>query len=487
MRQVFIKELSYYTINGLSTALGIDGVRTAACLEALMMRGVVKLKTNDEISEYDIADNAEVKGKYQFIYVGLVVFEDILIVVHPKYMKTRPSLERMRQVFKVIRKSSGSFSEIAAITEDGIRSNDRLALMLMLLEMYAEHGIYSNYQKEYAINGMGQISWNRTIERHDPFFNDDAPVYFEFETVETTQDQADFITRLHRSILTQVSKNLEQWGLLELLALDAVELSNEIVEDLGDTEYLDYRLEQELSVQFITWKQQLIQLLKRYVNDDEVLVQSDDMICLGTSSFYHLWEEGCKVAFNDMLDKQLGKLGLRLNEYWEEKRDETLLGIIPRPIWHRWAGVEYEQAGTAATLIPDTITFWESEKDRTFAIVDAKYYVPDLNGGPKGVPGVESVTKQHLYQAAYKRFVLDNGFAKVINAFIVPSDDSEAKLLGKVEFPDIFERESEPFANGVVMWAYPAEKIWDCYLKDEHESVEVLRLFNKVEGANEMF
>lgn len=464
MRQVFVKELSYFTVEGLALTLGINEERAAACIDVLTTRGVLKLKTNNEANEYDIVEASDAKGAYQFVYVGLAIFEDVVIIVYPKYMKDTPSPEKIRQVFRVIRKSSGSFSTIAALSEDGIRSNDRLVLMLALLEMYGDYGIYSNFQKEYVANGRGLISWNRTMERCDPFFNDNIPVYFDFETIETTQDRADFITRLHKSVLTTISDFLEQSGLLELLDLDVIDLSDDDLEDLGDSEFLDYKLDQELSIQFVTWKQQLIQLLKRFVNDGEVLVQADDVICLGTSSFYHLWEEGCKAAFDDMLDKPLNKLGLHLNAYWKERSHESLLSIIPRPVWHRWIGGRFAQAGTAATLVPDIITFWIEENDRTFAIVDAKYYAPSLIGNPERVPGVESIAKQHLYQAAYKKFVLDNGFTQVINAFVVPTDGDVPALMGKVEFPGVFEDEPEPFSNDVVMWAFPAHHIWDCYL-----------------------
>lgn len=465
--KVCIKELSIYSVASLASELGCDLERAKLCIEVLTSRGVLKLKNSNDLNEYDLGEDAEVKGKYQFVYVGLVLFEDLVIIVYPKYMSQAPSIEKMRQIFSVIRKASGSLSEIAAISEEGIRSNDRLALMLTLLEMYDEYGIYSNSQREYATNGMGSIAWERTIERHDPYISNATPVYFDFETIVTYQDQSDFATRLQRSVLTIISTYLEESGLLELLALDIVELSDEDIEDFGDKSFIDYRLDQELGIQFVTWKQQLIKLLKRFVDDDEVLIQSDDVVCLGTSSFYHLWEMGCKIAFNDLLDKPLSSLGLNLNEYWKNRRQETLLSIVPRPKWYRYADDGYESCGDVATLIPDTIAFWQNEDNADiFAIIDAKYYVPDLMGNPRGVPGVESITKQHLYQAAYKRFVLDNGFTKVVNAFVVPTEDSEPALMGKVEFPDIFEREPEPFTNEVVMWALPAEAIWDCYLKN---------------------
>lgn len=466
MHHVYIRELSFYDTNQLANKLEVDIDVAIQCIEVLTARGVMKLKTSEELKEYDNFDYTNNKGKYQFIYVGLVIFQDIVIIVYPKYFKTDiPDTKTMKQIFKVIRKSSGSLSEIAAISEEGVKSNDRLTLMLSLLEMYGEYGIYSNTQQEYKTNGQGEISWDKTIERHIPFMNESDFVYLNHETIVTVQDQSDFMMRLQKCILTLCSNFMEESGLSDLLALDVIELSDERLEDFGDAIFINYKIEQEMGVQFVTWKQELLKLLQRFVADDEVLVQSDEVVCFGTSSFYHIWEKGCKVAFGDLLNKPLGYLGLPLNRYWTARKKETLLSIVPRPIWQKYSDGQYEECGNVSTLIPDTVTFWKDNNGRNvFAIIDAKYYTPMLDAKPSGVPGVESVTKQYLYQAAYKRFVLDNGFNQVINAFYVPANNDFIQLLGRVEFPGMFEEGLAPFTNDVTMWALPAKDVWDCYL-----------------------
>lgn len=79
-------------------------------------------------------------------------------------------------------------------------------------------------------------------------------------------------------------------------------------------------------------------------------------------------------------------------------------------------------------------------------------------------PGLESVTKQLLYQSAYRKFVKDHGFERVINAFLVPSCDGELKLIARVSFPEVMGVEEPPFSNYVDMWAVPAAEIFDAYL-----------------------
>ncbi|MDO4289995.1 MAG: LlaJI family restriction endonuclease [Eggerthellaceae bacterium] len=440
--------------------------------------GVLKLKNGSDSQELKtIYEEEGLRGKYQFVYVGLAICDELVLVVYPKYFRKRqPTFEQIRQVLRAIRKSSGGISQMAALTEEGLRQNDKVALMLALLEMYGEYGIYTNHQKEYEINGSGAISWDRTINFHHPHLKNGKPVYLEYETGKLTQDNSDYVTRLHKSVLTECSKFMEKSGLADLLALDPIELSDEPVEDFGEKPFIDYQLERESSVQFITWKQELLVMLRRYINDDEAFVESNNITCLGTSSFYHIWEEGCKIAFDDMAGRRLSKLPIKLPSGLREQRDEKLIEIIPSPKWYVYDGEGFRLSGESDTLIPDIVTLWgEGDSADTFAILDAKYYSPSLKGKPRNVPDLGSITKQYLYQSAYKELIKNCGFDHVVNAFLVPCEDEDMRLAGKVEFLDVFEQMPEPFTNDVKMWLVPVEKIWDCYLENKSMGMEEIR------------
>ncbi|NBJ67125.1 LlaJI family restriction endonuclease [Enterorhabdus caecimuris] len=467
MEVCYLQELSYWTAQSLGMRLGVDIEFANELIQALATRGVLKLKSNDEIDEYDLlgSDTVDVRGKYQFVFVGLAIYKDVVLVVYPKYFgNSTPTIGQMRVVFKVIMRSMGGKPQAMVAAEDEMGSNDRLALTLAILDMYGEYGEYANHTKEYRINGSGDISWERTLERHQPFLSGGAPVYLDYETAYTTRDQSDFITRLHRVVVTKCSADMRACGISDFLAIDDIELSDEAVDDLGDATTLEYKIDNELGVQYVTWKQDLLRLLRAYVLGPSVMVPTNMAVCLGTSSFYHIWELGCKAAFGDQLDVPLNKLPIKLNGYWAKRSTETLLSIIPKPRWYVFEDGERSYSGPASTLIPDTVAIWQGDVGSIFAIMDAKYYTPSLEGAPRRVPGVESVTKQHLYQAAYRKFVLDCGFERVVNVFLVPTCASETTLMGEVEFPSIFEKEPAPFAYGVQMWTVPAEDVWRCYL-----------------------
>lgn len=472
MRMVYIRELSFHTPSSLGRTLHVESDRATRCIRLLCAHGVLKLRTNIDKKEYDVPHDEPVHGCYQFAYVGLVLVDDLCIIVYPKYLPEvdandpdGSTLQAMRQVFRVLRKSGGSYSNIAAATEEGMRANDRLALMLVLLEMYDEYGVYSNYVKKLADNGPGDISWERTIASSLPFMSNGNPIYIDCKTVESDQDVADFVMRLHRAVLTECSKFMQDSGLASLLALDEVWLTDATVEDFGDTDFVAYRLERERGVQFVTWKQDVIDLLLRFVGEDDSTVRQDVPLCLGTSSFYRVWEKACKVAFNDMLDERLMDLGVDLTEPFVTMGDKKLIDAIPRPQWTIPANEDEKGCGDVATLIPDTVLLCnDNEGNSVFAILDAKYYTPELGASVNGVPGVESVTKQFLYQAAYREFVLAHGYARVVNAFLAPSAAAGIEHTGRVRFPGVIAPEEPPLSNMVELYALPAQMVFDAYL-----------------------
>ncbi|WP_417118858.1 LlaJI family restriction endonuclease [Olsenella phocaeensis] len=483
MQTAYVRELSFHTPQSLSRLLGLDAAATMRLVERLCAHGVLKLRTSDDGEEYDADFEADARGKYQFVYVGLVLVDDLCLIVYPKYLPVADAHDpgdglraAMRQVFRVLRKSGGSYSQIAAMTEEGMRANDRLALMLALLEMYDEYGVYSNYVRTLADNGPGDINWERTINTNLPYLSGGRPIYVDYKTNESDQDAADFVMRLHRCVLTKCSEFMQESELADLLALDEVWLSDADVEDFGDADFVSYRLERERGVQYVTWKQDVIDLLLRYVGEDDTTVRADTPLCLGTSTFYHVWELACKVAFDDTLGKRLGDLGLDLAEGWDARCGETLLDIIPRPEWSAMGNVGDESGcGEVATLIPDTVLLARgADGRRVFAILDAKYYTPTLGAEVRGVPGVESVTKQFLYQAAYRGFVIDHCFDAVVNAFVAPSAGDVIEHRGRVRFPGVIADEEAPLSNVVELYALPARVVFDAYLAGVPLSADML-------------
>jgi hypothetical protein len=470
---VFIRDLESFTPETLAPRLQLESVESAEdFIEAMTAQGVMALR-RDRDADDDVVvseDKNDATGTYQFTWVGLVLFRDVTIVVYPKYFRDRePTMLEKQQIFKVLRKTEKTASHLGPIALDGMANANKLSLMLALLDSYEENGIYSNYIRELRNNGAGDIVWERTIATFQPFIKDGRPIYLDYKTNARSQDTADFVMRLHRCVLTECSRFMEESGLREMLSVDSIELTNERLEDFGDSDLIDYRLEQERNVQYVTWKQNVIDMLRLYVNGDKALITPDSLVCLGATSrsFDHVWEDACKVAFGDCLEKHIDALGIDLNGVWANRSKETLLGIIPRPQWSRTKDEAFVDCSDVDTLKPDVVMIHKNENGSgTFCIYDAKCYVPVLEPKVRGVPGVESVTKQYLYQAAYKSFISEHGFRWVVNAFLVPTDNDTPSRIGRVAFPGVFPRQDSPFTNHIDMWALPAQEVFDSYLED---------------------
>lgn len=468
MRRVFFRELKPYSLTAIAATLECSTGNALEAIERMMAHGIVRFRgtgTYDGTEDSD-EDEARADELYQFCFVGLVALGDWTIVVYPKYFRNRtPSEDELLQIFQVLR-ANPSWSSAANLIEEGERAGDRLPVLLALLDLYAAHGVYSNYIDGHELNGAGVIDWGRTIGRHLPVLADGAPIYIDFETHKSLRDESDFITRLHRAVLTECSRELIETGVGDLLSVEGVLLSDEDVDGFGDAETLVARLERERAVQYYDRKIAVLELLERYLVGRESAVEREDIQSVGSTSFYHLWENACKVAFRDLLGVRLRDLGIPLAERWRGRGSETMLQIVPRPVWERAAKGSFTACGEVDTLIPDTVTFHEGENGaRTFCIYDAKYYVPSLRGRMIGQPGLESVTKQFLYQNAYRSFVLDHGFSRVVNAFLVPSCDDDLHPIARVSFTEVMGHAEPPFSNFIDMWSLPASEVFGAYLE----------------------
>lgn len=100
-------------------------------------------------------------------------------------------------------------------------------------------------------------------------------------------------------------------------------------------------------------------------------------------------------------------MSVPLAEEYKSKSKETLINIIEKP---KWKGTDMEEQDASDTLIPDLISVPQIDGVDYFLIFDAKYYNIQLEKGKslRGNPGVSDVTKQYLYQLAYRHFISIN-------------------------------------------------------------------------------
>ena len=438
----YVQEQKRYTLREISQLLNLSEEKTVVILKRLKIFNVVKaVKASDlqrqltDLVEEDIqvADVTAGSSEYYYVFtfVGVITISGRILKCYPKYLPqgTEP-VTTMKQVLKVLEKYNSREQIIHIFTEtDQGKSFNLLAVMLSLLADYHEHGLYSNTQEIIESNGMGEILWDKTINETFAMLSSDRAYYFDLQTRKRIQNEYDYFHRLHACILTILSKELDQTDLPELFDIATVDLSEEMLDDFGDHQYVLDQIERELNVEFNTRKQNVLKTIYAYISRLGSITDEDCMAFFGTNSFNLVWEAVCADVLNNQLSMPLGSLKLPTPLSPKYSRKQKLIDIIERPVWEG-NGYSYQAEDT---LIPDVVTI---ECGR-FLIFDAKYYVTRLEPGKplSGQPGIESITKQYLYQLAYKQFMEEHGINEVINCFLMPTAGNTVTDKGTVSLP----------------------------------------------------
>ncbi|CEQ11095.1 Restriction endonuclease [[Clostridium] sordellii] len=471
MRIKILQESKPYSFLELRNYLELDNKKAKETLKSLSLMNIVKkLSKNmanielEELLEVESLEevNRQINGTmYIFKFVGMLTVGNCCLILYPKYIKNiradkNNNYKKLKQIIEVIRKykekeQNQSFNEELDVTRFNL-----LSLTLDLIYNYHENGIYSNNKTVIEENGFGEILWNKTIEESNIYFSDNIPIYLDVFTMNEEINEDDLFSRLHKCILTSSCEEVKD--LLNILDITPIKLSAEKLDDFGDVDYLTYRIDQELNQQFITGKQKILHMIKNYINRNDNSDSSDRISFVGTNHFNLVWEDVCSVVMGNCLNKTLKELNL--DSYKGISRNSLLKDIIPKPKWtHIISKKEYY---SNKTLTPDLVVVNEDG----LSIYDAKYYNIQLDGnGLKHQPGVGDITKQYLYELAYKRLVKENNIEIKNNAFLMPTDSKEEAVIGFTNL-DIFNQLDEfGGLNDIKVILKPCEIMFNRYLQ----------------------
>lgn len=422
-----LREGAYYSLSSLADHLDVSHEDAKSFVAYMRCQEICK------------TDSA--KDEYSFPYVGIIEFETSdrpgdgeverrrMVFLEPKFIKhgmgdvplvsdgfSEEHKIVLKAILKYCKDQKASLFSNGRITAGEGRST-RLSRQLALIQDVMENGIYQVPKDEYRINGVGDVDWGETFVQTDPFFLQDGPAYVECVTRETDYDDDGYISRLQCCLATRSLGYLEEIGLAEPLGLSLENTYEGEISDFGEMCCIESRVRSELSAQFIDARQQSLKLMLSVLEIEEDAVGSDllDFQSFGMSGFHALWETAIKEVLRDELEKTPASLGLDV----EKKSDWPLKKFIDPPIWIKadsnaeTVPVEDE----SDSLEPDFVAARvQLEDGENFVILDAKYYVPEFDGGRiRRQPGVGDVDKQLLYQLAYSPLS-----KKIRNAFIFP-------------------------------------------------------------------
>ena len=484
----YVREQKRYTKNELKSMFSFDEAGVEKFIKSLKAYGVLKsvknnttqLEMSDLLDEdIEITDETAESGDclYVFTYVGVITSGSRVIKVYPKYLLSKKEpLDEMKQVIKVLERYSNSEEQIINIFNgDGEnRSFNILAVILFLLNDYYEYGIYTNSEDIIEVNGEGEILWGKTIDESFAMIEDNRPYYMEMYTRKSVEDDMDYFKRLHECVVTECSKQLHEAQLDELFGMDVLSLSEERLLDFGDKDYILERLHKELNIQFNTRRQILLKTLYTYISQDRRMLEENDGISMfGTTAYHAVWEKVCAEVFDNKLNTSLGqlKMSVPLADEFKSRSAETLINIIEKP---KWKGNDMVEIDASDTLIPDLISIPQVNGTDYFLIFDAKYYNIQLEKGKslRGNPGVGDVTKQYLYQLAYKDFIKIHNIAVVKNCFLMPTEKSEIIKKGTARMSML---ESLGLEN-IQIRLIPASMLYEKYLTKGKIDIGLLEL-----------
>lgn len=433
----FVREQKGYTQKELCDTFECTETDVVPIIKKLKEYGVLKQKKlfdlkgdlsdlmeeDPEVIDVEVGDNDTI---YWFSFVGIIVVAGRVLKCYPKYLLSKDApMQELQQVIKVLEKHTSANQTIRIFNESTEESSfNLLSILLFLIQDYYENGVYRNTEDIIETNGSGEVHWNKTINETFTLISENRPYYVELKTRKRKANDFDYFKRLHECILTKASKELKDADLLDLFEITELDLTDEELDEFGDKDYILYRIENELNTQFNTRKQLVLKTIYVYLNYSGTLDEIDSFSIFGTNSYQNVWEDICAEIMDNQLEKRLSSLQLPvpLKQSYDSKL--KLIELIEKPLW--------TATGKAAgkTLIPDLITITND----VFIIFDAKYYNAQLNPGvsPKGQPGIESVTKQYLYQLAYKDFIRDHGFTDVKNCFLMPTEEDAVVDKGEV-------------------------------------------------------
>lgn len=401
----------------------------------------------------NVDNSSHYKNSYAFDFVGIIIIDRYCFLVYPKYWnniyKQTNKVEKFNRVLEVIDKYNKSIKFNLGNINNSINT-DRLSISVSILKEYLSKGLYSNEESLIELNGDGQILWEKTIEDNIAYIQHETPIYLDLYTKTKQVSEKDIIRKLHAAIISEIYEEIH--SLLSYIGLNFnFQLTNEKTEDFGPENYLLYLIDNELSQQFISDKQEILHNMKNYIKEQHNKYTETFQV-YGTTSFHFVWEEVCSIVYDNDLDKSMDVLNLHKTIDWENKTkpknitqnwgDLKLKDFVEKPSWVQNNKIAFSNR----TLTLDVLAI--DQKSKIFHIFDAKYYLIDFdynNSGElsiSGQPGVEDITKQYLYQLAYKDLAKNNNYS-FSNSFIVPKDNlteeelpnslGRGKILGKAQ------------------------------------------------------
>lgn len=503
MKSVYFREGQHYSFSNLKENFSLDAEKVKSRISTLKRYYVLKNVRKEKTEYSDLSDQDIIIGEvpddsadftYQFTFVGVILLEDLILFCYPKYIDNENDLfNKFKTVIKVLEKYNQKEQLVYLYNGDAeSKVFNKLAISLHILKDYFENGLYSNQEEIIEMNGEGEILWDKTITETFAFIKNNTPYYLDVYTHDNTENDFDYIRRLHSAIITRCSNDLKNEQLLDLFDLSSAELTDQNLNEFGDIDYIKYRLEREIKNQFVSRKQSLLKTLYTYISELSSNQSDVSFSLYGTNTFNLMWEEACGAMFDNMYDsswplKRIAEEGIISSELIKGNESKSISDYIEIPEWK----IDGKSVHYKGDLIPDIVTLRnESSGNTAMYILDGKYYLLSVEGDNLyGNPGIQDVVKQYIYNASLKSFIDTFKIGEIANAFLIPAFDSENvenQNYGEVPYWTVQHSGFSELPSVQVIKLNP-QKVWNYYLGKDKESDAIFNLIQKSPTANYLY
>lgn len=430
MKPIFVKELFRYRLLDIHQMFNCEKEQLNDLIIDLIRRRIIEKES----------------GLYKFTYVGFIQFQGKFIFVMPKFIQQRHYVSYYPTIIKLFKeyneRENLSSEEIETFGDFENEEFFNLFKMVhFLLQDFDENGLYDNDKVELELNGDGEIDWNRSIEKNQSYSNGQNLIYLDFYTQRTISDEEDYVRKVHMHVLNQCCNFLFELEILDVLGMPYADFNIDINE-LGDKDYILYKIESEKYNQFSDRKLVLLDALYYFIVRQNSFKGENTPYLFGTRSFEVIWEKVCSFVFG--------------NEY------KKLQKYIPHPIWKDFNTLKETKK---ETLIPDILR--KLDNYQLFFVFDAKYYTTTFSKDGtlvNNAPGISDISKQYLYEKVFYKYLNITHYS-YYNIFLMPSDEND-ELFGETRF-ELFEE-----LGPILLLRLNAKNIFTMYSKrEQHESL----------------
>lgn len=483
MISLYIKEQQNYTYNQLKKLFKVDDKRFLVIIDELINKKLLKIKNNSKenltfnilyMSVNNFDNNKVLLNDYIFCFyfVGLIIIDNFILKCYPKYIVCNEPITELKKIFKVLKKYKSKQQYLDKFSEtDALIYSNIIDLMLFFIDDYLENDLYMNPLEIIEDNGLGEINWDKTINQKFSIVKNNKPYYIELKTFRRVNDTNNFFRKLHSCIISSCSRVLKRLDLLDIFDIEEIILTDDEISDIGDEEYLLYKLDLEINIQYNTRKLLLLNSMKSFILNNNKSLENSNFSLFGTNNFNIIWEKVCSDVIGNQLKQPLSLLKLPTSLSSKYDKEQNLQSLIEKPLWELFNNNIMSNIYSSHTLIPDIVYLTNSLHEFILLIIDAKYYCIEVDFERlhiEGQPSVKDITKQYLYQLAFKEFLIEHNISKVKNIFLLPSQNNKVNKRGKVGMNILNNIGLEK----IEIFELPANHVYDLYLNNKKIKID---------------